>query len=489
MPDAAAASFCLRLDAKSWPGLRRHSGLKAIQAGRASRQQAEIVLVDTPARALAELGWLCLSENDQPHLLALAQGKVLPNPDIEALGNLAILARGKLERLVLPLSGSRRLLLEKYELAVKRKPASLAVLRCDGFTAAEAAAWLLELAGDPAAPGLKFGLLGSEPGVALAAMLGLAAPKPVKAPELPSQIPAGDSAIAAACAILRHCLLQFDANIQPVLLGQDSEGVHQMRVALRRLRSALDIFAAILPAGWLAAMLDDLRWLNTPLGQRRDLDVFVEETLAPLRAAQPDLAGLGQLNKLLDTRRLAAQADLVVALQSPRATAALLRLRWLAALDEAEILRQLEPAQHEAALLPAISFAALSLKKRRRKLKQLGERHAELTVPELHRLRIRAKKLRYASDFFRYLFAKKPSKLAGITLARLQDTLGALNDAAVGDQLLKGLLGPVDQDPAAAAIAGWFAARQAAQLAQLGPAWQEYARLKPFWKAALPEAA
>lgn len=487
MRDAAAASFCLRLDAKSWPGLRRHSGLKALQAGRASRQQAEIALVDTPARDLAGLGWLCLSENDQPQLLPLARGKALPNPDIEALGNLAILARGKLERVVLPLSGNRRLMLEKYELGARRKQAGIAVLRCDGFAPAEAAAWLLELMGDSAAPGLKLGLLGSEPGVALAAALNLAAPKPVKAPELPSQIPAGDSAIAAACAILRHCLLQFDANIQPVLLGQDSEGVHQMRVALRRLRSALDIFAAILPAAWLAAMLDDLRWLNAPLGQRRDLDVFVEETLAPLRAAQPNLAGLVHLNKRLDVARLTAQADLLAALQSPRATAALLRLRWLASLDEVDVLRALDPAQHEAALVPAISFAALSLKKRRRKLKQLGERHAELSVPDLHRLRIRAKKLRYASDFFRYLFAKKPTKLAGITLARLQDTLGALNDAAVGDQLLKGLLGPADQDPAAAAIAGWFAARQATQLAQLGPAWQDYARLKPFWKAALPE--
>ncbi len=498
-----AAPPSLRLAAAAWPGLRRHPALQALKPGRVIRRKLDIALVDGVGGELAAAGWLCLAEADAPRLVPLVPG--LPDlvpPDIENLGSLAILARGRLEISTLPLAGGRALIFETWsmqpETARSKTVRRLPVLRCAGFTPGEAAALLLSLAepgaetgleagAEPGSEGVAFGLLGADPAVALAVQLGLAGPRPVKAAELPAPAPDGDSAIALAAGILRHCLAQLDANIQPVLLGQDSEAVHQLRVALRRLRSALDIFAAILPAAWLENVVADLRWLNAPLGQRRDLDVFVEETLVPLRLAQPDLAGLTQLAATLEARRATAQAALAAALSSPRAALALLRLRDLAHASEAEWLRRLEPGQHDAALLPASGFAALSLQRRRRKLKQLGARQAELSVPELHRLRIRAKKLRYASDFFRPLFGKKQTKAAGIALARLQDMLGALNDAAVGDRLLAGLLGPVATDPAAAAIAGWFAARQATQLAQLGPAWADYAGLKPFWKNALPE--
>jgi len=68
----------------------------------------------------------------------------------------------------------------------------------------------------------------------------------------------------------------------------------------------------------------------------------------------------------------------------------------------------------------------------------------------------------------------------------LQDALGALNDAAVGAQLLRNILND-PQDPAGTAITGWFAARQHLQLAGLPDAWEAYAELKPFWKHALPQ--
>jgi len=476
----ASATLCLCLDAGDLPGLRSHPLLKAIMQGRVITARRAAALVDTPEGGLLQAGWLCLNEGTMPVLLPLSPAKALASPIIDALGPLGILAQGQLERTTLPLAGGR-LILDKLNLARGKKTQSLVWLRFEGFALDQAAELAASLGRD-----IPFTLLGVDGAVALAARLGLAQPAPVKAMDVAAQIPESDNALAASAAILRHCLNQFESNIQPVLDGRDSEGVHQMRVALRRLRSALDIFRPILPASWLDGLLEDLRWLNQPLGKRRDLDVFLEETLQPLREAEPDLAGLENLQLLLEARREAAQVALVSALQSPRAAQWLLRLRRLAHADEAEALKRLDQTQHDAALQPAISFAALILRQRRKKLRKLGDLHASLSVPDLHRLRIRAKKLRYASEFFRYLFAKKPAKRAGAALAQLQDTLGALNDAAVGDQLLGGVLGAPGEDPAAAAIAGWFAAQQATQLAKLGEAWEAYVALKPFWKAALP---
>ncbi len=476
----APATLCLCLDAADLPRLRNHPLLKAIAQGRATKARRAAALVDTPERGLLQAGWLCLNEGTVPVLLPLSPAKALPLPMVETLGPLGILAQGELQRIVIPLAGGR-LVLDQLKLTRGKKADALAWMRLEAFALDQAAELAASLGRD-----IPFTLLGVDGAVALAARLGLAQPAPVKAMEVAVQIPEGDSALAASAAILRHCLNQFEANIQPVLDGRDSEGVHQMRVALRRLRSALDVFSPILPASWLEGLLEDLRWLNQPLGKRRDLDVFLEETLQPLRAAEPGLAGLENLQVLLEARREAAQVALVSALQSPRAAFWLLRLRRLAHADEAEALKRLDTAQHDAALQPAIAFAALTLRRRRKKLRKLGDAHATLSVPDLHRLRIRTKKLRYASEFFRYLFAKKPAKRAAVALAQLQDTLGALNDAAVGDHLLGGVLGAPGDDPAAAAIAGWFAARQATQLAKLGNAWEAYVALKPFWKSALP---
>src|SRR3546814_12195228 len=78
----------------------------------------------------------------------------------------------------------------------------------------------------------------------------------------------------------------------PVLRNRDIEGVHQMRVALRRLRSALSLFAPALPAALTDPLIAELRWLNGPLGRKRDIDVFLAETLVPLSAKLPDPKGL-----------------------------------------------------------------------------------------------------------------------------------------------------------------------------------------------------
>ena len=93
-----------------------------------------------------------------------------------------------------------------------------------------------------------------------------------------------------------------------MLAGEDPEYLHQMRVALRRLRSAFSVFAPALPAETTAPVAAELKWLGAALGPARDWDVFVTETLPPVHAEfgeHPALAAFGERCAAL--RRAAAQ--------------------------------------------------------------------------------------------------------------------------------------------------------------------------------------
>jgi CHAD domain-containing protein len=324
---------------------------------------------------------------------------------------------------------------------------------------------------------------GAAPLVHLAATLGLVEPQPQRAGTIPFELADDHDAASAFVAILRHCLLQFDANLLPVLRDFDAEGVHQMRVALRRMRSAFGLFAPMLRETVMLPLVEELRWLNGPLGRKRDLDVFLAETLAPLRRELDDVKAMQHLGIILEDHRAAAQVALASALQSPRLAA--LRLGFARLADRVTDGSALVDA--DLAAQPAEQFAAQMLRKRRKKVKALGAQHAELPIESLHELRIRAKKLRYAAEFFRPLFSRKDTRRFIAALSRLQDCLGALNDADVGGRLVRDLLPDAGHGTATAAITAWFAGRQQLQLAQLGDAWEDFAAIRPFWKDALKD--
>lgn len=467
--------------------LRRHERL----AGRRARLlKSTLALLDTADRRFAASGWLCLAITDREGrrivTLPAAGLPIAPAPALDEIGDLETLAEGTQSGQLYTLrQGDHTILLQAYKVQLesgrKRSTAYEALtLQADAEDAAALDALAAELARE-----LPLRWAGAAPLVHAAAALDLVEPPPLRAVSLDFEPPEDATAAALFAAIGRHCLAQFDANLLPVLRDRDPEGVHQMRVALRRLRSAIGLFSAMLDDSALNPLLDDLRWLGAPLGRKRDLDVFLAETLAPLRRLPDPPKRLQHLATILEDRRASAQEALDSALTAPRLAAMRLALgRFLAAV-EANDPAVLADAALAAA--PAADFAADMLRRRRRKVKVLGSRHAELDVPELHELRIRAKKLRYAAEFFRPLFGHRRGQKKGPrrfidALAHLQDCLGMLNDADVGARLVRDLLPPPDQDPAAAAIAAWFAGRQQLQLAQLGEAWDSFAALRPFWK-------
>jgi inorganic triphosphatase YgiF len=266
----------------------------------------------------------------------------------------------------------------------------------------------------------------------------------------------------------------------------DPEGVHQMRVGLRRLRSALALLRPMLPAEAVASFQTELRWLTSELGVARDLDVFLEETLEPL---QQRFAQDGALKRLRDeARELRAESygHLRAALDSPRYSHAMLLLgHWLARCGWRE-----QPLSADSARLfvPAREVTGALLGQRERKVRHLGRHLRRRSAQEKHALRVRLKKLRYAAEFLAGVHPPGRADRYLRRLAELQDVLGHLNDGATAERLLGEVLewiGPeatAEHHRAAGFVGGWTARGAEEALQQLGRHWKAFARTDPFWR-------
>ncbi|SFU96863.1 CHAD domain-containing protein [Pseudoduganella namucuonensis] len=234
-----------------------------------------------------------------------------------------------------------------------------------------------------------------------------------------------------------NCLAQIEANEPGVLLG-DVESLHQMRVGLRRLRAALDLFQDLLAPG--PALQAELDWLAGQLGAARDWDVLAGSTLRLLERDR-DWGGLPALREAALRRAGALHEEVAAALRAPRYARLMAELGgWL---DGQRWRRQgsgsaagrsaaLLDAPARTGLQPLLEHAQRRLRKRARKAAQAGGEDAAAR----HLLRIAAKKARYAAEFFHDLLpGKRVERYVG-ALSALQDRLGALNDMAVADGLL-----------------------------------------------------
>lgn len=333
---------------------------------------------------------------------------------------------------------------------------------------ADALVQALPLRLEPASKAARGYLLTSEAG---------AAPTRARAIALTPQL----SVIEALRKIVFACVGHLQANEAGMLAGEDAEYLHQARVALRRLRSAFSVFADAVPRHSVAPLLEEIRWLDRALAPARDWDVFVLETLPPLRAAFPADAGLDALMQRAIALRTEAGERARAALRSPRYTRLLLhaialfhRQPWLA--DTAP-----EPAAARA--MTSAAFAASVLAQRRRKVRKRGRDIAELDHAALHALRIAIKKLRYAAEFFATLHDGKAQRRFARALAGLQTHLGALNDAATVERLCRQLTADdSDSHEAIGVLRGWSAARAAAHIEQLRPAWKAWRDIAPHWE-------
>jgi inorganic triphosphatase YgiF len=318
------------------------------------------------------------------------------------------------------------------------------------------------------------------------ALVAGAAPRAQKA--TPVEIDAAMTVDAVLQRVVRACLDQLIANEPAVREAQLAEGVHQMRVAIRRLRSALSLFRKLLPPAQDLWLRGETKWLAGVLGAARDWDVFLAETVAPAAASFPGEVGFERLRARAEAERAACHARVRAALDSERYTGLLLELRaWLEASGWRE-----QPVSADSAMLffPIDQLAGRLIETRRRKALKRGDDLRTLDPGERHEARKDVKKLRYAFEFFHALYVGRKAKRFARDLAKLQEGLGRLNDGETARRLLGRLddgAGSVAEgrDPAvvhaAGLIAGWHAGLAEKGIRKLDKPWARLHAQKPFW--------
>ncbi|HYG91906.1 MAG TPA: CHAD domain-containing protein [Azospirillum sp.] len=296
----------------------------------------------------------------------------------------------------------------------------------------------------------------------------------------------------ALCRIVTNCLVHLSANEACSLKGEDPEGIHQMRVALRRLRSVLGLFRPFVPEDQYGWLVGEVKWLGSHLGPARDWDVFIAELLAPVREGfertnghgRPLLNDLAALEIAARSRRERAYEGAHAVILSPRYTEFQLRLgAWL----EDKGWRDQSVNEQSARLFqPVVGLADELLTKRHKRARKTGQGFAELSVEDRHQLRIALKKLRYAAEFFRSLYEDKPARRYIQQLSAFQDSLGHLNDVATATRLLHelhddGSRASTGERRAAGIVIGWLARGVADLEPHLNTQWDGFADAKPFW--------
>lgn len=295
------------------------------------------------------------------------------------------------------------------------------------------------------------------------------------------------SVSAAFTAIIWNCLNHLHSNETGMLAGRDIEYLHQMRVALRRQRSAMSIFSRIFSKTAFAPLARELKWLASQFGPARDWDVFVTETLTPICASFPDHAGVMALQDKCEQLRCQHNAAARHAVESTHYAESMLQLgAWVSA--EAW-LDQPGPAASAklagiGAKAPVKKFATALLAQRHRQLKNYGKELANLSTEQLHALRIMVKKQRYVAEFFSGFYPPGESKRYIQNLSVLQDILGAMNDTANARRLLSEVVITEDkgnQQEAVGMVLGWSASRAALKKLELEQAWARFNKTISFW--------
>ena len=298
-------------------------------------------------------------------------------------------------------------------------------------------------------------------------------------------LPAKATLATAFQAVGRSTLHHIAANESAVLAGLP-EGIHQMRVGVRRLRAAIWVFSDLLRCKQTESIRTDLKWLAGKLGSVRDLDVFLATQVKRLETADPPIAGLGDLVAELDYRRAVAAEAAKAAVASSRYR--LLILDALAWIEDGAWLK-LRPELRNRRIKP---FAADLFDRRIAKARKRARNIGKLGVHARHKLRIAMKKLRYSIYFFESLFGGHASKkaLAGFKecLGSLQDNLGALNDIAVHQRLVTRLRSDIENrksEPvafAAGAVVGTERGEAEKLITAAEKAARKLRRAKDFWR-------
>jgi inorganic triphosphatase YgiF len=298
-----------------------------------------------------------------------------------------------------------------------------------------------------------------------------------------TRLTADTSTAEAFRSVARACLAQVCANGELLRDVHRPEAIHQIRVGLRRLRAALAAFKPMLVDDARARIEAELKWLAGELDPARDLDVFIQQTFRPA-VAGVDRTGLARLGRQLLKAQTDAYDRAVAAIRS-RAYALLLfdTAEWIEVGDWSRSQDAARVEFREGLIKP---FAANALDHVLKDVRRRSRDFPQLDPADRHKLRIRAKRLRYAAEFFSPLFADHPKRTKAFlgSLQQMQNKLGALNDIAVARR--RGLgKGRLDRPELALATGHVVALREGGEPKLLHSANEEvlaFRSASPFWR-------
>lgn len=283
-------------------------------------------------------------------------------------------------------------------------------------------------------------------------------------PKLERVMPTGE----ALQSLIWSCLLHLQANVSGALATADEEYLHQVRVALRRLRVVLRMANSYRKDAELEVLQHLVAQLGTTLGSAREWDVLLMQTLPDIQKSQD----IRQLVRQCEQQRQYHQQCAQTLLKSADFQRMLLRLGawmyggyWQQATDNNEL----------------VLFAGKRLNRCRNKVTVRGEcLTPEIEVKQLHQLRIACKHLRYSADMLSSLYDKKTVEHYLLHLAKLQDCLGELNDQTVALSLLQALPLPAQQQNIKL-IQTYLEQRRPDCLNAMNKTWKKFSAIPPFW--------
>lgn len=297
-------------------------------------------------------------------------------------------------------------------------------------------------------------------------------------------LPSGVTVDDGLAMILGNCLTHWTENLPAVLEGDDTEGIHQARVALRRLRSALQLFRPVIGAAEIEPLKQQLRALGNAMGPARDADVFIDEMLGPVATALPQETSLAVLKQAAGDWRREGYEQARAALDGRQATEMALQMgHWIALRGWRQ-----QPYSPTVEWLdrPMVDLADQLLQRRLRAVLKRGRGFAGLGADARHEVRIAMKKLRYAVDFCAPLYPSPATKLFFKYLKRLQSLLGHLQDQAMTEAALSRLVGDGADamlQRAVGLVAGWHAHAMVDLSTRTNAEWRAFKGAKPFWHA------
>jgi CHAD domain-containing protein len=255
-----------------------------------------------------------------------------------------------------------------------------------------------------------------------------------------------------------------------------ADAVHQMRVALRRLRAAISLFKEVVDDQRRVGISQELKWMAGELGKARDLDVFIAKVLEPAQADHGRDTAFKELVAAYRHRRDRAYQDVEQTIRSTRFLGgALAAAAWI---ETGDWLSDDRKSARQRRREPVEDLAEAELSRRWKRIRKRAKHLGRLAPEERHQVRIDIKKLRYASEFFTGLYrrngARKRRKNAVGILEELQERLGDLNDIAVGAGMA--------QAQAARIVHQEQLARVPDLLAEAQRHYEEFAELEPFWE-------